>query len=352
MTAKSRQSIGSKFNRPHTIIPEEDTIWAIDQKPCVLRFWQQCWLADPYGSRWMKLATNLSDSAFRFARRVLETASLFTFRRISFGSDGRTSVWEVKNLHGARVKDFWQSKKNEANTASNKADNISDEANIAINEPDTVTQNQSEQAFDVPSQTPQQHITNSSKEFVMCDSSKEEAIAPLEGASPPSVESVEQKEKDLSMPTDTHNPHEGTYSPAPVTLNQDEIFNWLDRADAGVCPPLWVIQYLLDSKYYFSMRDSLTKFGQQWNVSVVNYQVQKSSEAGSMVANNFTKSQVRPARIHKLKLAQTLGENPGFEYLKECWDDDPALRIVIKKLVAKFPEWGFTIAGEDLIDDC
>ncbi|MFN6474068.1 MAG: hypothetical protein RMY36_030935 [Nostoc sp. SerVER01] len=350
MTTKYQQSIGSKFNRPHTIVPEEDTRWAINQKPCVLRFWQQCWLADPYGSRWMKLATNLSDSAFRFARRVLEAASLFAFRRISFGSDGRTSVWEVKNLHGARVKDFWQSGKNETNTASNKADNISDETNTAINQPDTVTPNQSEQAPDVPSQTPQQHITNSFEEFVMCDSSEEEAIAPLEGASPPVVESMEEKEKDLSMPTDTHNPHEGTYSTAPMTLNQSEIFEWLDRADAGVCPPLWVIQYLLDNKYYASMRAALTKFEQQWNVSVINYQVQKSSEAVPTAAS-FTRSQIRPARIQKLKLAEMLREKPDFEYLKECWDD-PALRIVIKKLLAKFSQWGFAVIGEELINNC
>ncbi|AUB41636.1 Methyl-accepting chemotaxis protein [Nostoc flagelliforme CCNUN1] len=105
MTTKSKQSTGSKFNHPHMIIPSEDTTWAVNQKSSVLRFWQQCWLADPYGSRWMKLVTNLSDSAFRLGRRVLESASLFIFRRLSTGSDGRTSVWEVKNLHGARVKD-------------------------------------------------------------------------------------------------------------------------------------------------------------------------------------------------------------------------------------------------------
>ncbi|AUB44364.1 hypothetical protein COO91_10587 (plasmid) [Nostoc flagelliforme CCNUN1] len=73
--------------------------------------------------------------------------------------------------------------------------------------------------------------------------------------------------------------HEGTYSAAPVSLNQSEIFEWLDRANLGECPPLWVIQYLLDSKYYASMRASISKFEKQWNISVVNYQVQKSSEA-------------------------------------------------------------------------
>ncbi|MHC0067343.1 hypothetical protein ACWATR_31270 [Nostoc sp. UIC 10890] len=70
---------------------------------------------------------------------------------------------------------------------------------------------------------------------------------------------------------------EGTDSAAPVSLNQSEIFEWLDRANLGECPPLWVIQYLLDSKYYASMRASISKFEKQWNISVINYQVRKSS---------------------------------------------------------------------------
>ena len=75
------------------------------------------------------------------------------------------------------------------------------------------------------------------------------------------------------------NCHEGTYSAASVSLNQSEIFEWLDRANVRECPALWVIQYLLDSKYYASMRATISKFEKQWNISVVNYQVQKSSEA-------------------------------------------------------------------------
>ncbi len=69
--------------------------------------------------------------------------------------------------------------------------------------------------------------------------------------------------------------HEGTYPAAPVSLNQSEIFEWLDRANLGECLPLWVIQYLLDSKYYASMRATISKFEKQWNLSVVNRLVRK-----------------------------------------------------------------------------
>ncbi|MEH1873185.1 hypothetical protein [Nostoc sp.] len=28
-------------------------LWASQQKPSVTQLWQECWTADPYGSRWM-----------------------------------------------------------------------------------------------------------------------------------------------------------------------------------------------------------------------------------------------------------------------------------------------------------
>ncbi len=44
--------------------------------------------------------------------------------------------------------------------------------------------------------------------------------------------------------------------------------------------------------------------------------------------------------MQKLKLAEMLRENPGVEFLAECWNDDPALQIVIRKLLMRFPQWG------------
>ncbi|MEJ6485254.1 hypothetical protein N0Y54_28745 [Nostoc punctiforme UO1] len=151
--------------------------------------------------------------------------------------------------------------------------------------------------------------------------------------------------------------HEGTCSAAPVSLNQSEIFEWLDRANLGECPPLWVIQYLLDSKYYASMRATISKFEKQWNLSVVNYQVQKSSDAlfttvrgASRREDIAMRSKARLLRMEKLKMAFLVGENPGFDFLQQCWNDDPALQIVIKKLLAKFPQWGIAIVDGVLME--
>ncbi|WP_245246286.1 hypothetical protein [Nostoc sp. ATCC 53789] len=61
-------------------------------------------------------------------------------------------------------------------------------------------------------------------------------------------------------------------------------------------------------------------------------------------------SNIRPERMQKLKAAGNSGQNPGFEYLQECWSDDPALQIVIKKLLAKYPQWGVAIVDGMLIE--
>ncbi|WP_104902165.1 hypothetical protein [Nostoc sp. 'Peltigera membranacea cyanobiont' N6] len=55
------------------------------------------------------------------------------------------------------------------------------------------------------------------------------------------------------------------------------------------------------------------------------------------------RSKVRLLRMEKLKMASLVGENPGVDFLQQCCDDDPALQIVIKKLLVKFPQWRVAI---------
>ncbi|MBW4455498.1 MAG: hypothetical protein KME55_23820 [Nostoc indistinguendum CM1-VF10] len=58
---------------------------------------------------------------------------------------------------------------------------------------------------------------------------------------------------------------------------------------------------------------------------------------------------MRPERMQKLKVAGNSGQNPGFDFLQECWDD-PALQIVIKKLLAKFPHWEIACVDGVLVE--
>ncbi len=307
-----------KFNRPHIIIPEEDTTWAVDQKPCVMKFWQQCWLADPYGSRWMKLVTNLSDSAFRFARRVLEAARLFVFRRVSYSADRGSSVWEVLNLHGARVKDFWQNKKNEADTALNEAVITNVEAVTALFEAEPKVESQSEQEFQKPSVTLQEHISNSSKELLMCESSTHSATlgssqtadAPLGGASPSNDECVDEVEKESVM--------------GLIESNEDTL--------VVTC-----------SASFDSLETSQLPDRDGCSAAASDLSEKWSNEAIA------ARMQLRPRRMDKLKKAGMFGDSPGFTYLQECWDD-PSLRIMVRRLIVKFPQWKVACMDEELLD--
>ncbi|MEA5557378.1 hypothetical protein [Nodularia spumigena] len=205
----------SPYRRLHVIIPIEDMLWASQQKPSVNQLWQECWTADPYGSRWMPLSTALGYSSFICAKKILSESGLFIFKPDKSIQDGRETVgWLVRNLHGSRMKEFWEgiySTSQKPNAEKTEPNSQNSEMNAGFLEIDATnlacisTQTQSEQALCEPSRTPQKHLTNSSKEIVRCDSStqhenlqrEETAIAPLGGASPQIVEGVEEKQEEL-----------------------------------------------------------------------------------------------------------------------------------------------------------
>ncbi|MBN3944531.1 hypothetical protein [Nostoc sp. NMS9] len=56
------------------------------------------------------------------------------------------------------------------------------------------------------------------------------------------------------------------------------------------------------------------------------------------------------SRMQKLKVAANSAQNPDFDFLYECWNDDPALVIAIKKLLAKFPQSGIVIVDGVLVN--
>lgn len=107
--AEKREPV--KYSKPHCVIPVADMTWVLNQAKSIQSFWNQCWQSDPYGSRFVKLTTNLKDTAFRVARKVLCAAGLFEFKRDTRTEDTRkTAGWLVINLHGARrIKEFWNS---------------------------------------------------------------------------------------------------------------------------------------------------------------------------------------------------------------------------------------------------
>ncbi|MGF1939566.1 MAG: hypothetical protein RM347_035490 [Nostoc sp. ChiQUE02] len=79
------------------------------QKTSVTQLWQECWTADPYGSRWMPLSTAMGYSTFISAKKILSESGLFIFKPdLSIQDSRETVTWMVKNLHGSRMKEFWE----------------------------------------------------------------------------------------------------------------------------------------------------------------------------------------------------------------------------------------------------
>jgi hypothetical protein len=396
---KAAAKAQSPYKRLHVIIPIEDLLWTSQQKPSVNQLWQECWTADPYGSRWMPLTSALGYSTFISAKKFLSESGLFIFKPDKSIQDGReTASWMVKNLHGSRMKEFWE----KANAENQQSDSLKQEPDSqkrepnaeisdkdagcegirALNQASILGQSESEQGFCEPSRTTQEQFTNSSKEFVNCVSDtqpvishcEEAASAPLGVASPQSVEGVSEKEEKLPAVTDSLalvdaaqvNPapllaenqdcgveaavsHEGTCSAAPVAQNEKSLNSAMPAAGVAVTNQIQ---------------------GQVQHGNSASLLVENSVSGGEMKADHegqsfappmpqpekwsheaiVARSNMRPERMQKLKVATNSGQNPGFDFLQECWNDDPALQIVIKKLLAKFPQWGIAIVDGVLVD--
>lgn len=338
--ATSKQQ--SPYKRLHVIIPIEDMLWASQQKPSVTQLWQEGWTADPYGSRWMPLTSALGYSTFICAKKILSESGLFIFKPDKSIEDSRETVtWMVKNLHGSRMKEFWE----KANSVSPKPDAEKPEPNAeisdkdagseemgALNQASILGKNQSEQGFCETSGTAQEQFTNSSFEFVNCVSDtltrishqEETAIAPLKGASPQSVQGMSDIEVDLPTAMNcTTRPRVDVARGESANLEKE-------NQDFGVEPK--------DSHI-----PSASGIGTGSTEIVPN--LEKWSDEAIAARSNM-----RLQRMHQLQIAADSGQNPRFDFLLECWNDDPVLMLMIKKLLVKYPHWGIAIVDGVLVN--
>lgn len=388
---KSKKAVANKqqspYKRLHVIIPIEDISWASQQKPFVNQLWQECWTADPYGSRWMPLTSALGYSTFISAKKILSESGLFIFKPDKSIQDGReTASWMVKNLHGSRMKEFWEkansenqqpdAKERELNAGDLEIDAGCEEIR-ALNQASILGQSESEQGFCEPSRTGQKLLTISSKEIVrsfsdtLTENSREEetAHAPLRGASPQIVESVPEKEKELPVARDCttlalvddaqsnsalllaenqncgvepRDCDEGTCSAAPVAKNEKSLNSAIANQTQGQVEQGQSVS--LSRENQVSGVEVKTIHEGEGSATPVPHPEKWSHEA------IVVRSNLRPGRMQKLKVAANSGQNPGFGFLKECWNDDPALVIMIKKLLVKFPQWGITVVDGVLVE--
>ena len=193
---------------------------------------------------------------------------------------------------------------------------------------------------------------------------EETAHAPLRGASPSRTESASGLEE-LPVATDCTTlalvdaapsqsaslfaenqvsgveaiyPHEDTCSAAPVAQNEKSLNSAIaDQKIEPSCPSA----ELMTENSVTGVEVKANHEGESSAASVTN--AEKWSHEAIVARSNL-----RPERMQKLKVAANSGQNLGFEFLLECWDD-PALQIVIKKVLAKYPQWGVAIVDGVLV---
>ncbi|MBC1223311.1 hypothetical protein GNF10_33335 [Nostoc sp. UCD121] len=381
---KTADKAQSPYKRLHVIIPIEDLLWASQQKPSVTQLWQESWTADPYGSRWMPLTSALGYSTFISVKKILSESGLFIFKPDKSIQDSRETVtWMVKNLHGSRMKEFWEkanSEKQESNSEKRESNAGDSEIDAAPEEIDALYkasilgQSQPEQGFQKPSRTVQEHLTNSTKEFVRCNSDtqpvishcEETAIAPLGVASPHFVGGVSENDIDLPVaidcttlalvddapsqpalfpaesqdcevePRDCHEGACSAASPAQIEKSSTSAI-----ADQKIEPSCSSAELMTEN----SVSGEGVKADHEGKGSAAPVLNPEKWSHEAIVA----RSNLRPERMQKFKVAANSGQNPGLGFLQECWND-PALQIVIKKLLAKFPQWGVAIVDGVLVD--
>ncbi|MEH2350790.1 MAG: hypothetical protein V7K55_22875, partial [Nostoc sp.] len=238
-------------------------------------------------------------------------------------------------------------------------------------------QTQSEQAFQKTSRTGQKLLTNSTKEIVRSVSdtltriSREEetAIAPLGGASPQTVQGVSEKEEDLPVAmecTMVALVETAQSNPAPLLAKNQNCGVEPRDCHEGACSAAPVAQNEFSPR--LAIAEQTPKLVEAGNPA--SLLVENSVSGGEVKAINegessapplpnpekwsheaiVARSNMRPERMQKLKVAVNSGQNPGFDFLQECWNEDPALQIVIKKLLAKFSQWKVAVMDGKLVE--
>jgi hypothetical protein len=135
--------------------------------------------------------------------------------------------------------------------------------------------------------------------------------------------------------------HEGTCSAAPVAKNEESSGSAIANQTQGQVEQGNPTSLLVEN-----------------SVSGVEIKADHEGESSAPPVSQTEKwsheaivarANARPERMQKLKVAANSGQNPGFDFLQEYWNDDPALQIVIKKLLVKYPQWGIAIVDGVLV---
>ncbi|MBD2253349.1 hypothetical protein [Nostoc parmelioides] len=428
-----RKPLDEKSIRPHCKISIEDINWVRQQAPCVQQLWLDSVAAEQFGGAAHKLDTNLTYKSMQKAGAALAAQGLFqyeeVFGRLPSGRPGLIS-YRVRNLHGYYNRFYWESSTSgetnscdekgvQAGEQINQAERKQNHSGVEPIQPDLEQfqkngqKSEDLQGFQKPNNVSNHPLTTYQQPTkvvgkVVSPSTpnenshgEETADAPLKGASPQTVESVEER-KELPTVTDCtslalvdavpsqpalllnekqdlgvepRTSHEDHNSAAPVASGFENSVTQSEEP-VGQSQPI----SLLSENQDLGDEPGTTHEGHSSAAPVASNfensatQCEKSTQAGistSLQDENIgsapsvsepetqpdkwsseaisLRSKARPWRMEKLKMAGLLKENPGLGFLMECWQDDPALQIVITGLVRKCQQWGYVVVNGELV---
>ncbi|MEA5503921.1 hypothetical protein VB735_12525 [Halotia wernerae UHCC 0503] len=378
---RNRRSSEKATTRPHCKVSIDDVNWVRQQPPCVQQLWLDCIAAEQYGGAAHNLDTNLSRNSFLKASAAINAVGLFEFEEVrSKTQSGRSGVtsYRVKNLHGYFNRHYWENFDNQSLTAESQAvttenqqvmpqnhQMTSERQHLTFSEAEKHTQ----QEFQNPNNVSNNLLTTYQQPtkvvgMVVGSSTQnkntrveETADAPFGDASPQTLESVEE-EKELPAVTDCTSLTlvEATQDESALLLEENQNCGVELTASHEDTFPAAPVAPNFEEQAQPSLFTSLIGENQISGNEDKNHHVDQGSAAPALNDEKWSheaiaaRSKARPGRMQKLKLAEVLRENPGFEFLRECWNDDPALQIVIRKLLAKFPQWGIAIVDAELME--
>ena len=341
-----KQTDAEKSIRPHCKVSIEDINWVRQQPPSVQQLWLDSVAAEQFGGSAHKLDTNLTYKSLQKAGAALTAQGLFQFEevfgRLPSGRPGLIS-YRVRNLHGYYNRFYWESS---TSAETNSCDEKAVHAGEKVNQPEPNKNHpkmeqihtdlesfqkngqKSEQlqgfqnpnnVFNNPLTTYQQPtkvvgMVVGSDALTENSRVEETAHAPLGGASPSRIESASELE---------------------------------DSSTANDCTSL----ALVDAAQ--SQSASLEGENQDCRVEARDYHEGTGSAAPVTSAEKWSheaivaRANARPERMQKLKVAGNSGENPGFDFLLSCWNDDPAKADCDQEVAGKVSavgdcdcEWG------------
>ncbi|MBD2458527.1 hypothetical protein H6G80_31235 [Nostoc sp. FACHB-87] len=402
--------------RPHCKISIEDINWVRQQPPCVQQLWLDSVAAEQFGGSAHKLETNLTYKSLQKAGAALTAQGLFQYEEV-FGRlpSGRPGLigYRVRNLHGYYNRFYWESSTSgETNSCDEKAVHAGKEINHTGRNQNQPEEKQIQpdldhfqkngqkseylQEFQKPNNVSNYSLTTYQQPTkvvgkVVSSSTQNEnlygdetADAPLGGASPQTLKSVEEKqelpavtdcttltlvdavpgqsaslvEKNQDLGDEQGVSHEDTFSAAPDDSNSENLSQPQNQAQQSLSASLIVKNQDLGDEPEISHEDAFSAAPAELNLPAQEPKAHYEGVCAETADSDPEKwsyeavverSRIRPWRMEKLKIAEQWRENPGDDFLMECWADDPALRIVIKKLVAKCPHWGLVAADGLLV---